>query len=72
MAKGSLTVAGRRRLEDYRKAEELGQLSLPWGGQSPRDLTKIAMLLNSRREAATLSEEDARIDEMYRRFTHGS
>ena len=68
----AMTLEGRKALERFRKAEELGQLELPWGGQSPRDLTKIAMLLDSRREATPLTAEDARIDEQYRRFRHGS
>ncbi len=67
-----MSLKGRQALEAYRKAEELGQLSLPWGGRSPRDLTKAAISFSLRREEATLVEEDAKIDEQYRRFSHGS
>ena len=45
---------------------------LPWGGRSPRVLTWAYKRFILRREAAPLDEEDARIDEQYRRFTHGS
>ena len=68
----AITLAGRRRLEAFRKAEEIGQLELPWGGKSPRDLTRSAIAFRFRLEAATLDEEDAKIDEQYRRFSHGT
>ncbi len=64
----AMSLKGRQALEEYRKAEELGQLSLPWEGQSPRDLTQAAIRFRLRREETTLMAEDARLEEQYRRF----
>ncbi len=71
----AITPEGRRRLEEYRRAEEAGQLALPWGGRSPRDLTEAHKRFRLNHETAPVEEnreEDARLDEQYRRFLHGS
>jgi len=67
----ALTAAGRRWLDDQRVADpDPRQLELPWGGRSPRALTKAAQAFRLSLEAATL-DEDAMIDQQYQRFLHG-
>ncbi len=66
-----MTKAGRRELEGLRVADPL-QLELPWGGRSPRTLTKAYDRFTLRRKTSTVEEVDdldeERIDEQYRRF----
>jgi len=66
-----ITAAGRALLDKLRIRQGLDS-KLPWGGRSPRGLTRAALERKLRLEAAPLDEADARIDEQYRRFTHGS
>ena len=63
----SMTRAGREELDRYR------QLDLddkqPWGGRSPRALTKAFRRFSLRQEALPLDElGDEELDEQYRRF----
>ena len=67
----AMTRAGQKRLDEQRVREGLDPKK-PWGGRSPRVLTAAYKRFILRHEAAPLDEEDARIDEQYRRFTHGS
>jgi len=69
-----MTDAGRAALDKLR--QEAPDESLPWGGRSPRVLTKAYKRFTLRDETTTVDEcgdwGDALIDEQYRRFTHGS
>ncbi len=67
----ALTRAGTAALDALRQEQGLDK-KLPWGGRSARVLTRAWKRFNLSPEAATLEEEDARIDEQYRRFLHGS
>jgi len=69
-----MTAAGRKALEELRKAEELGQLELPWEGRSPRDLTRAAaqFRLKAQDDDVEALSEDERLDEQCRRHFHGS
>jgi hypothetical protein len=60
-----MTPEGRARLDELR--QEASDNSLPWGGRSPRVLTKAYERFTLRREAAPL-DEDAMLDEQYQRF----
>ena len=60
-----MTPEGRARLDELR--QEAPDNSLPWGGRSPRVLTKAYERFTLRREAAPL-DEDAMLDEQYQRF----
>ena len=62
-----MTRAGRSLL-DAMRVEDPRQLELPWGGRSPRDLTRAARMFRFSNEATPLDEVDALIDEQYRRF----
>ena len=67
-----ITAAGREALERLRKVRELGQLELPWGGRSPRSLTRAAIAFSLRQEPATVKEKSEDfVEEQYRRFTYG-
>ncbi len=63
----TLTPAGRARLDELRVSQGLDP-SLPWGGRSPRVLTRAYERFTLRGETAPSGEEDALIDEQYRRF----
>jgi len=69
-----MTRAGRAALDDLRK--EALDPSLPWGGRSPRALTRAHQRFTLRDETAPIDElgdpDDAMIDEQYRRFLYGS
>ncbi len=62
----AITRAGTAALDELRQEAGLDE-SLPWGGRSPRVLTKAYQRFTLRREAAPLDEE-ADLDEQYRRF----
>ncbi len=62
----AITRAGTAALDELRQEAGLDE-SLPWGGRSPRVLTKAYQRFTLRREAAPLDEE-AGLDEQYRRF----
>jgi len=70
-----MTPEGRAVLDKLRVSQGLDP-SLPWGGRSPRELTRVALGVNLKPlgdDATDFSpEEDARIEEQYRRFNHGS
>ena len=70
----AMTKAGRRILEEMRVHGS--QLELPWGGRSPRTLTRAFELFSLSQERTTVNEEaefdDALIDEQCRRHLHGS
>ena len=61
-----MTKAGRVKLDQLRLDQGLDE-KLPWGGRSPRALTRAANDVRFRREAAPL-DEDAMLEEQYRRF----
>jgi len=66
-----MTSEGRRALDELRQADEdPRQLSLPWGGRSPRCLTKAYARFSLPARAATLDEffDEDIIDEQHRRF----
>jgi len=77
----ALTDAGRRMLqlgetadmfEDLKRRDpSAAQGNVPWDGQSPRDLTKVAISLILDHEGASLMREDARLEEQCRRHQHG-
>jgi hypothetical protein len=65
---------GRAVLDELRVKQGLDP-KLPWGGRSPRALAEAAVELRLTQRAATLnsvSDEDARLEEQYRRFLNGS
>ena len=71
-----MTEAGRRQLDMFRQEQGLDE-SLPWGGRSPRSLTRVAMGLTRAGEGVsfTLLGDDAYLDfdeevlnDQYRRF----
>ncbi len=63
-----MTPEGRRALDKLRLNQGL-QHELPWGGRSPRALTKAYERFTLRQEALPLDElGDEEIDEQYRRF----
>ena len=67
----AITSAGRKALDALRLSQGLDE-SLPWGGRSPRVLTKAHERFRlSPRDAASKAEDDE-VDEQYRRFLHGS
>ena len=67
-----MTDEGRRQLDELRVKQGLDP-KLPWGGRSPRVLTRAWNQFNLGRETTTLQEaDDEMIDEQYRRFLHGS
>ena len=68
-----MTAAGRRALEALRRARELGQLDLPWGGRSPRELTDAwkRFSLRQRDDENEGSASDEMVDEQCRRHQHG-
>ncbi len=66
----SLTPEGRAALDELRIKQGLDP-ELPWGGRSPRELTRAAKLFKLWREAATLDEVcegDSLIDEQFERW----
>jgi len=68
-----MTDAGRAALDKLRLEKPAEEL--PWGGRSPRVLTRAYERFILRREAAPLDEEwppDSVIEEQNRRFFHGS
>jgi len=71
----AMTDAGRAWLDAKRVADSTDprqlELNLPWGGRSPRVLTRAYERFTLRREALPL-DEDAATDEQYRRFLSGS
>ena len=71
-----MTEAGRRKLDELRKdqIDPQQQLLLPWGGRSPRALTRAAKLFNleSQDDDANATAEDLRIEEQCRRHQYGS
>jgi len=65
-----MTQAGREWLDRERVADpDPAQIELPWGGRSPRVLTKAyqRFTLTARGDAADLDLDDL-IEEQYRRF----
>ena len=70
-----MTDAGRRKLDALR-VEELLDDSAPWGGRSSRVLTRAyeQFRLEPLGDDATdfAAQDDALIDQQYRRFLHGS
>ena len=66
----AITLRGQEILDELRMEHGLDP-NLPWGGRSPRALTKAWRDATLRRLAAPL-DEDRVIDEQYRRFLHGS
>ncbi len=77
----ALTEAGRRRLLAGQTRDLFEGLKLrdptaaqglvPWDGQSPRDLTEAHKRFILGHEGASLTAEDAQIDEQCRRHQHG-
>ncbi len=70
-----ITPAGRRILDFLRRVDPTPeQLELPWGGRSPRELTRAAQAFNfqSLDDDATASADDLMLDEQCRRHLHGS
>jgi len=68
-----MTPEGRKRLEAYRREVEEGQLELPWGGRSPRELTDAYKRFSlSARDDAEVIWDDRLLEEQHRRFRHGS
>jgi len=67
-----LTLAGRIALDELRRLQGLDE-SLPWGGRSPRALTRAheRFRLRLSRDDADLDSDDRRIDEQYLRFAKG-
>ncbi len=68
-----MTSKGLAVLDKLRLKQGL-QLELPWGGRSPRVLTRAWERFRFVRETATLDEwpcEDV-VEEQYRRFQNGS
>ncbi len=73
----AMTGRGRAFLDRLRKKDPSPeQRELPWGGRSPRALTRAFNLFRLGHETTTVNEvvdpDDAKIDEQYRRFIHGS
>ncbi len=70
----AMTDAGRRKLDEMRQAKpDPRQLKLPWGGRSPRALTRAANDPRFRLETSSIDEVgDRLIDEQCRRHFHGS
>ncbi len=68
-----MTLAGRMALDELRRSGEVDP-RLPWGGRSPRALTKAheRFRLESRGDDADPDFDDAVLDEQYQRFLHGS
>ncbi len=67
-----MTDAGREELDRLRVEDPRSdQLELPWGGRSPRVLTRAYERFTLRRQASPL-DEDSMLDEQYRRFLNGS
>ena len=70
-----MTDAGRAKLDKLR-VRAGPQLDLPWGGRSPRVLTKAYERFTLKREQTTVMAEseldDAQIDEQCRRHFNGS
>ncbi len=63
-----MTPAGRARLDALRQ-EAVGSIcNLPWGGRSPRVLTRAYEKFTLRREDAEMSAEERHVEEQYRRF----
>ena len=70
-----MTPAGRKLLDELRQAEaDPLQLSLPWGGRSPRVLTRSyqRFTLEAQDDDANGFFDDEVLDDQYRRFNHGS
>jgi len=77
----ALSRRGQEALERMRIRDVNAQLMLrdptadqgndPWSGQSPRDLTRVAMGVSLGHEGASLNEFDALIEEQCRRHLHG-
>ena len=65
-----MTAAGRKVLDDQRQLNP--QHHLPWGGRSPRELTRAHAMFSLAPKATTLDEvavwDDAVIEGQYRRF----
>ena len=70
----AMTPAGRAKLDGLRVADP--QLHLPWGGRSPRHLTDAYQRFSLKPGTSSVDEfgdhTDAEVDEMYRRFSHGT
>ncbi len=64
-----MTSAGRRALDGLRLSQGLDE-SLPWGGRSPRDLTRAAERFRFKPlgDDAEPFFDDELVDEQYRRF----
>ena len=69
-----ITEAGRELLREGRLADskDPAQLELPWGGRSPRDLTRAAkrFRLKSRDDDVHTDFQEGLTDEQYRRFLY--
>ncbi len=70
----AMTREGRRKLDEMRVKDP--QLELPWGGRSPRGLTRAAGLFRLSLATAPIEEngewDESIIEEQNRRFFHGS
>jgi len=64
-----MTPQGRAKLDELKVSQGLDP-QLPWGGRSPRVLTEAYQKYTLRHEAAPL-DEDAAVEEQYRRFQYG-
>jgi len=64
-----MTPAGRRQLDALRVSGGLDP-DAPWGGRSPRVLTKAYERFTLGLEAPSLMSEDDVLDEQYRRFLY--
>jgi len=62
----AMTPEGRAALDELRQEAGLDE-SLPWGGRSPRALTRAHKIYILRHEASP-PEEDAMLEDQYRRF----
>jgi len=77
----AISAAGRRILQYGKTADMFARLAEadptadqhlePWDGQSPRDLTRIAVRIRLGHEGASLNAEDARLEEQCRRHLNG-
>ncbi len=65
-----MTREGRAVLDELRRRGGLDE-NLPWGGRSPRVLTKAYERFTLRREDAELSDGDRLLEEQYQRFLQG-
>ena len=69
----SVTRAGARVLDELRVEQGLDP-KLPWGGRSPRVLTRAYKRFNFSQETAPVDDDfdEDYVEEQYRRFHNGS